>query len=225
MRLRSLTWFAALRAISVPAGSVLVLSVTIACGGGTPVIRDERVNQDQRLLAADAVEHLRKALNEQTCEDILDAAAGQARSQEWRERCSHIRDAWGSWQTFQASYWYRSGDAVIAVEGIAEFAKGKCVVRSIWNLRRSPARMLAFSLRSDRDRVDFPSLPPPRYFDPPQNRSRNVWEPVTTERQSLRPRQSGLQAARDYLVIPETAAANLGSFRKLSNTGSRSMRS
>jgi hypothetical protein len=169
MRLRGLTWFAAVRAIAVLGGSVLALSMTIACGSGTHVIPDQRVNQEERLLAAHAVEDLRKALNEQTCENILDAAVAQARSQEWREQCTHIRDAWGSWQTFQANYWYRSDDAVIAVEGIAEFAKGKCVVQSIWNLRRSPARMLAFFLRSGQHQVDFPSLPS-RYFDPPQNR-------------------------------------------------------
>ena len=74
---------------------------------------------------------------------------------------------------FDANYWYRSGDTAIAVEGIAEFTKGNCVVQVVWNLRGKPAGMLAFFLSSERDTVSFPSLPSP-YFDPPHKRGRTL---------------------------------------------------
>jgi hypothetical protein len=151
----------------------LALSIAVACGTGKDATARQQVSGAERALVANAVEALRKALNAGTCESILDPAVAPARSQDWIERCNHVRDAWGSWQAFHANYWYRSGDTAIAVEGIAEFTKGNCVVQVVWNLRCEPARIMAFFLSSERDRVSFPSLPSP-YFDPPQKRVRTI---------------------------------------------------
>jgi hypothetical protein len=157
------------------AALTLALSVLTSCGMGNPA-RVALIGGEQRTLVLNAVEEFRKALNQGTCESALDLAVERLRNgkqaQDWVEHCHHIREAWGEWRSFDANYWYRSGNSAIAVEGVAEFTKGSCVVQIVWNVQSTSPRMLWFFLRSRADRIDFPSMPSPQQIDPPRRDGR-----------------------------------------------------
>ncbi len=153
------------------AGTLVALSILVACGKGN-ANRVQPITEEQRELVLNAVQGLREALNHSPCERIPDLA-GEHRRKDWFELCGHLRETWGSWQSFGADYWYRSGSSAIAVEGIAQFTKGNCVVQVVWDLQSASPRMVAFFLRSKEDQVDLPSLLP-RHIDPPPVQNRNA---------------------------------------------------
>ncbi len=161
-------------------GPILALSVLLACGKGT-ADRAAPIGGEQRARILTAVEKLRSALNHGTCESVLDLAVERLRtsvqSQDWAEKCRYVRETWGDWRSFDANYWYRSGNSSIAVEGIAGFTKGNCVVQVVLGVQSASPRMEAFFLRSNDDRVDFPKLPPP-YVDPPTMQHRKEMQSV-----------------------------------------------
>jgi len=185
-------------------GPALALIVLVACGKGN-ADRVAPINDGQRILVLNAVEQLRTALDDGTCESVPDLFAEHLRtgklSQGWAERCRHVRETWGDWRSFGANYWYRAGGSAIAVEGIAEFTKGNCVVQVVWDLQSASPRMLAFFLRSKEDQVDFPSLRPRLYFDPPPRNGREVG---LSERPSPRLAQLALWRCR-RVMWPATA--------------------
>lgn len=147
---------------------VAVLGILMACGKRN-ADRAQPITEEQRVRVLNAVQGLQQALNHGACASIPDVPVERLR-RDWMEQCQHIREAWGDWQRFGANYWYRSGSTAVAVEGIAEFTKGKCVVQVIWALESPAPRMVAFYLRSSGDQVEFPPLPQRPYMDPPPAR-------------------------------------------------------
>jgi hypothetical protein len=152
-------------------GPLVGLGILVACGTGK-ADRVQPITKEQRVLVLNAVQELRQALNHSPCGSILDVSVEQLRK-DWIEQCHHIRETWGDWQGFGVNYWYRAGGTAIAVAGIAQFAKGNCLVQVVWALESPLPRMLAFFLRSKEGYVRFPS-PPPRFMDPPLIHSRKA---------------------------------------------------
>jgi hypothetical protein len=159
---------------------VLALGILLACGNGN-ADRVAPITGEQRARILTAVEELRAALNRGPCESVLDLAVERARtgeqSRDWAAKCRHVRETWGDWRSFDANYWYRSGSSAIAVEGIAGFVKGNCVVQVVWDLQSASPLMVFFFLRSNEDRVDFPKVPSP-YVDPPTPQVRKNMQSV-----------------------------------------------
>ena len=159
--------------------AILALGLLAGCGRGNPEQAAEISGEERaRLLAA--VEGLRTLLNQGSCEMVLESAAGWLRtedqSRDWVEKCSQIRETLGDWRSFEADYWYRSGESAIAVEGAAGFAKGGGVVQVAWDLESGSPRMVFFFLSSKGDRVDFPALQWPLRVDPPTKKGRKRME-------------------------------------------------
>ena len=155
-------------------GPILGLSLLVACGKGNANLH-QPVTEGQRASVLHAVQGLREVLNQSPCGSNPDMIAEPLRKA-WIERCRHIRETWGDWRSFGANDWYRAGNSYIAVEGIAAFTKGNCIVQVVWDLHSKPPRMVAFFLSSKEDQVCLPCMPPipPQYMDPPPRRNRKA---------------------------------------------------
>jgi len=128
------------------------------------------VEGPQRKLALAAMQELRQAFNNGSCQAIYDAAGDGFRRTEsnpdWLAICAEIRSRWGRWDDFTATYWYQSGSQSVAVEGTAAFTKGPCTLQVIWSLGRDRLQMACLILGVGNDQIAVPPRPGRRFFDP-----------------------------------------------------------
>ena len=138
---------------------------------GTPV------DEGQRTLAVDAVNGLRDAFNNGSCQSIYEQAAASFRTQslpQWMSQCRELNEKLGSWQSFGVSravrYGGRRSDVVVYVGGVARFAKESTELKVAWLLKNGHTQLMRISLRQNQGTwVQIPpmQLPPGRFWDPP----------------------------------------------------------
>jgi hypothetical protein len=148
----------------------------VACGrnAGKPPLP---VSSQRQGSTRKAVRALQTAFNLGPCEAVLDMAAAALRTdkqtQSWLADCQHIKESFGVWRSFDATYWSGTGTEV-SVEGRARFANGDCDIQFVWDLSSETPRMDAFFLLAKTESISFPASTLRRHIDPPQLRNRKA---------------------------------------------------
>jgi hypothetical protein len=136
--------------------------------------------EQQKILAAKAIEQLRVVFSAGACQSIYDNAAKAFRSQteeDWLYQCDRLRKTLGEWrsfsvrslETYQSTPAKRNSNQLLLIEVSAQFSKTTRTLGMTWTLNADAMQLTSLTLEERGEWIQIPARggkltdPPPPF--------------------------------------------------------------